>query len=118
MDSFNKVISFILGLVVVVVFVAVLMGRIKLGGKGFSLLKPSPSVTPTPVKVQSLTINPTGTVNKTGTATNSNYKAYTNTNGKASSAKTIPSTGVETLFVPSLLALATAGSFIRRSGKK
>ena len=50
MENFNKVLSFILGLVIVVVFIAVLSGRIKVGN--FSFLSSGktvakPSITPT-----------------------------------------------------------------------
>jgi hypothetical protein len=52
MDNFNKVLSFILGLVVVVVFIIVLSSRLDLGKKflPFQSGTPTPKVTPTAKK--------------------------------------------------------------------
>ncbi len=56
MDNFNKVISFILGLVVVIVFFGVVTGRINLkskipfvGGLQTKNISPTPAVSPTPI---------------------------------------------------------------------
>ena len=52
MANFNKVLSFFLGLVVVVVFVIVLSNRLNISNKiiPFSNIKITKKVTPTPVK--------------------------------------------------------------------
>lgn len=130
MDSFNKVISFVLGLVVVLVFFAVVTGKINLKGKTgiiskstltptpiqknnegfFSFLKPkNPSPTPTQ-KPSSITIG-------TNTSENNVYKQNDQVI-QYSNAKSIPSTGLPTLFVPILLSGLVGGNFLRKSGKK
>lgn len=108
MDSFNKIASFVLGLVVVIVFFAVVTGKIKLGKYTPSFAKkPTPSPSSSVVIENSNT--KTGTVNKSNT---SKTNLYTTT------PKKIPSTGVETIFIPSLLISALGGSFLRNTGKK
>ena len=47
MDSFNKVLSFILGLVVVVVFIIVLSNRLNFGKNFLPFQSKNPKVTPT-----------------------------------------------------------------------
>lgn len=99
MDSFNKVISFVLGLVVVLVFLAVVTGKLNLKGKSTS----TSNITPTPTqKPSSVTIN---------TNTNEN-------NVYSSTPKSIPATGLPTLFIPMLLSGLVGGNFLRKSGKK
>ncbi|MGB9882946.1 MAG: hypothetical protein ACPLRN_00290 [Microgenomates group bacterium] len=108
MDSFNKVISFILGLVVVIVFFAVVTGKIKLPGKTTPLFGTKP--TPTPEAVSTTTTNQQQTTSTT-------YNQY-QTNKTISTAKKIPATGTPTFFIPSLLFGAVGGSFLRKAGKK
>lgn len=105
MDNFNKIISFVLGLVVVIVFFAVVTGKINFR-KGLPSLTSLPTATVTP--------NPTQTTSKTPSPTPSNYGSYKAT-GKTT---TIPATGLPTLFIPTLLAGAFGGAFLRRTGKK
>ncbi len=131
MDSFNKVISFILGLVVVLVFLAVITGKLNLKNKPslttasgsiltptpvqknnggfFGFFKPSPSPTPTPAqKPFSVMIN---------TKENNIYK-QNNQVIQYPNAKSIPSTGLPTLFIPILLSGLVGGNLLRKSGKK
>ena len=114
MDSFNKVISFVLGLVVVLVFFAVVTGKLNLTGKSssptaskttgfFNFGKTSPTPTPTK-KLSSIT-----SVNTNG---NNIYKQSNQI------PKSIPSTGLPTLFVPVLLSGLVGGNFLRKIGKK
>ena len=124
MDNFNKVISFVLGLVVVLVFVAVISGKINLRGKsttpsttaktgtlfGFNLNKKT-TPTPTSKPVSSITIN-----DKTTTKAN-NYGSYS-ASGKTTTPTTIPSTGLPTIFVPLMLVGSLGGSFLSKVGKK
>ena len=130
MDSFNKVISFVLGLVVVLVFFAVITGKINLKSKtnqaskstvtptttqknsgGFFGFFKSASPTPTPTqKPSSITIN-------TNTNENNVYKQNSQSS-KSSTAKSIPSTGLPTLFIPILFSGLAGGSFLRKVGKK
>ncbi|MBI5123775.1 hypothetical protein HZA75_08030 [Candidatus Roizmanbacteria bacterium] len=97
MDSFNKVISFVLGLVVVLVFLAVITGKLNLKSKPFG--GSSPTSTPTPTQKPS----PTNVYNQTSIST---------------APKSIPATGLPTLFIPMLLAGLVGGGFLRKSGKK
>jgi hypothetical protein len=124
MEQFNKVISFVLGLVVVVIFLAVATGKINLKGKlpTFSGASSSKSITPTPTKKASstMTLNQTtqtsqGTQTKGGIpVTNSTtYRSY----NSVGSVSNIPSTGPE-LLLPLAVSTFLGGSFLRRSGKK
>lgn len=128
MDSFNKIISFVLGLVVVLVFFAVVTGKINFKNKTnsaskstisptqteksnkgfFGFLKPATSPSPTPTK------------KPTQTQANSNGNNFYNQNNqtvKSSNAKSIPATGLPTLFIPALLFGIMGGSFLRRFSK-
>ena len=127
MDSFNKVISFALGLVVVLVFFAVVTGKINLKSKT-STTAAKTTTTPTPTQknsggffgfFKSSTPTPTPTTksasyNTEGTDDNNVYKQNTTT----SSAKSIPSTGLPTLFIPILISGLAGGSLLRKAGKK
>jgi hypothetical protein len=129
MDSFNKVISFALGLVVVLVFFAVVTGKINLKSKTstsasnsiltptpvqkdnggfFGLFKPKATPTPTQKPVSSITVN---------TSENNVYKQNTQS-GSSSNAKSIPSTGLPTIFIPMLFSGLAGGSLLRKAGKK
>ena len=127
MDSFNKVISFILGLVVVLVFFAVVTGKINLKSKTSSAL----NITPTPIQKNSggffgffksatpLTPTPTQKQSSVAISTNENnvYKQNDQV-AKSSNAKSIPSTGLPTLLIPILLSGLIGGGFLRKFGKK
>lgn len=106
MDSFNKVISFILGLVVVIVFFAVVTGRLKIGK--FNPQVFSKKLTPTPTPISSINIPSTDQAQTT-----TKYNNY-----KTQNPKTIPATGIPTFFIPSLIGGALGGSFLRKAGKK
>jgi hypothetical protein len=114
MDSFNKIISFVLGLVVVIVFFAVVTGRINFKGGLPRLTKatvtPTQSPTPTPSSVTGsgtrVVISPTSTLGR--------YEQQ----AQKSKTTQIPATGLPTLFIPSLLAGVFSGAFLRRAGKK
>jgi hypothetical protein len=130
MDSFNKVISFVLGLVVVLVFFAVVTGKINLKSKTGSVsnttLTPTPiqknntgffgffkstSPTPTPTQKPSpITIN-------TNTNENNVYKQYNQTSS-STTPKSIPATGLPALFIPMLFSGLVGGNLLRKSGKK
>ena len=103
MEGLNKIVSFILGLVVVVVFFAVVTKRIDLKniGKKSTTVATVISVTPTPKMISSIKINPT----------NHPYSSTT-------SPSSIPSTGLPTIFIPTLLAGLFGGSKLRKAGKK
>ena len=109
MDNFNKALSFILGLVVVIVFFAVLTGRINLK-KGFPFVSTratptaEPKITPTPVSSVTVSSNSIPT-------TNSSYNRYQTTTKTPS---TIPSTGSPTLLLPFFISTLGAGIYLRK----
>ena len=107
MDSFNKVISFVLGLVVVLVFFAVVTGKIKLPGK---LSSSFAKTTPTPTPISTVKINEQTNNSIGGSVLCNSYKV--------SKPGSIPATGIPTLFIPSLLASGLGGIFLRKTGRK
>ncbi len=117
MDSFNKVISFVLGLVVVLVFFAVVTGKINLKSNTGTTSALTSTITPTPTKKNEggffgfLKSNPTPTPTPIKQPTS--FVSY-----KQSTPKSIPSTGLPTLFVPLLFSGLAGGSFLRKAGKK
>lgn len=128
MDSFNKVVSFVLGLVVVLVFLSVVTGKLNLKGKSAStsVITPTPvqksndglfgffnKPTPTSTPIPTQKPLPISAINVGG---NNVYNQYGPTS--PSYPKSIPSTGLPTLFIPTLLSGLVGGSFLRRSGKK
>ncbi len=117
MDNFNRIASFVLGLVVVIVFLAVISGRLGFGKKTNSLstqTKVSPTVGPTtamrayvsPTPIVRLVTSPTRTI------------AYNNVNNNTKSPTTIPSTGSPTLLLPILFSALGSGLYLRRKTKK
>ncbi len=110
MDSFNKIISFILGLVVVVVFLAVITGRLNLG-KRFSSLSSS-TISPTPT-TSSAVPTPTTVIN--------NYQSQSHSQADNQSGKTpgvIPATGAPTVLLPLALFGLFSGFGLKKAGKK
>lgn len=117
MDSFNKIISFVLGLIVVVVLLVILTGRFNLREKFLplqGLTKTSPTVTPTPQTTtrkggQKVVINPTGI--------STNYRPYNQTSQTGGAVTSIPKTG-PALLLPFALSGLFGGVFIRSKAKK
>jgi len=111
MDNFNKVLSFILGLVVVIVFFAVLTGRINLK-KNLPFLNakisPTSQPEPTPTPVSSVVVSNTSTSQIPST---SSYNFYQSTNKTSS---TIPSTGSPTFLLPFFFSTLGAGIYLRK----
>ncbi|MCX7881044.1 MAG: hypothetical protein N2482_00820 [Patescibacteria group bacterium] len=106
MENFNKIVSFILGLVVVVVFLAVISGKINLKKVAPGLANkntPTPTmeeVTPTPKAISSVSVS------------NKNYQPY-----QTRPATSIPNTGSPTaILLTSLLGLP-GGLFLKRVKK-
>ena len=108
MDNFNKIISFVLGLVVVIVFLIVIGGRFNLKErvKDFgNPKKPSPSPTiiigqyssPTPIAKNALGQGATNTYT-------SSQKTPT----------TIPATGSPTIFLPIIFSALSLGFYLRK----
>lgn len=104
MDNFNKVISFVLGLVVVVVFLAVISGRLNLKNRLAS--GKNPTATPTQA-----------TDEKTSTVSVGSTKYQTNTS-IVKQPSTIPSTGAPLFLFPVVISSFLGGIFLKRAGKK
>lgn len=110
MDSFNKIISFVLGLIVVIVFLAVITGRFNLASrlKGGGQAK----ISPPPTVAAKQYISPTTTMpGETGKATN----RYSTT---PKTPPTIPATGSPTMLLPFLFSSLSAGLYLRKRGKR
>lgn len=108
MDNLNKTVSFILGLVVVLVFLAIVTGRLNLKNKlpifsGKVSPTPTVKITPTPTKL---------------IESNKEGSTYGNYNMKQAKTPTsIPSTGSPTILLPLLFSGLGGGFFLKRSGK-
>jgi len=109
MDNFNKVLSFVLGLVVMIVFFAVITGRINFKNK-FPFLSATTSITPqaqpTPTPVSSVTVS-----NTSSSSSTSSHNRYQTTNKTPS---TIPSTGSPTLLLPFFFFTLGAGIYLKK----
>src|SRR3990167_7175824 len=135
MENFNKVLSFVLGLVVVIVFVIVLSGRINLRSDIFTgkktptptakLATPSPSPTPKEDKngffsrlfsrKPKITPTPTIVTQPTPTAiviteTGSQHSQK----GGAQGVKEIPATGAPSILLPLFGSSALLGIYLRK----
>lgn len=111
MGNLNKIVSLVIGLITVVVFFAVLTGRINLGTKLSRTNKSiAPTLTPTPKKALTSPKTPTPTlaykVNR--------YQAQ----GASSPANinNIPATGLPLPLIPAIFATLLAGVYFK--GKK
>jgi hypothetical protein len=137
MEQFNKALSFILGLVVVAVFIVVASGKFNL--KGFNLAKSGtssstavdvtpkptskpwfsfgsakPTATPTmPAKKITLT-GSTMNVNQQSAQVDPNYHSYSGSNTPTS----IPNTGVPIVLFPLFGSSLLTGVFLKKQGKK
>lgn len=107
MDNLNKTISFVLGLIVVLVFLAIITGRLNLKNR-LSFL--SSKVSPTPI----VKITPTPTKLVESNKIGSTYGNYTM---KGKTPSTIPSTGSPTILLPFIFSAISGGFFLRKSGK-
>lgn len=118
MDNFNKVISFVLGLIVVIVFLAIISGRLNPKNKSPLLSFGSkPTATPTPQKQD----ENTDTSSKDGASVNKSTDSggryqTTPTTQSSNNVKSIPSTGPELLF-PIAISSLLGGMFLRQTKK-
>ncbi|MBI3366156.1 hypothetical protein HY041_00820 [Candidatus Roizmanbacteria bacterium] len=109
MDNLNKTVSFILGLVVVLVFLAIITGRFNLKNKPplmLSKVSPTPIVTTIPTLTSSTKTEESGKDNAYGS-----YKMK-------QSPSAIPATGSPTIFLPLLFSSLSGGFLIKKLGKK
>ncbi|QQG44375.1 MAG: hypothetical protein HYW86_00430 [Candidatus Roizmanbacteria bacterium] len=110
MDNFNKVISFVLGLVVVIVILVILAGRFNLKGKFLPLSedtkKTNISLTPSPKLVAQK-----GTTQNSGKKEDPFFRSY---KGDDVAVTSIPNTGISSLFLPLAASAFGAGIYLRR----
>lgn len=125
MEQFNKALSFVLGLIVVAVFIVIASGKINLKNIKFPIAKTTtkavPSPTPTPKKTPVTTGTTSNAQTGTNTQQNANYHSYASngtTKGGAPVPSSIPNTGVPIVLFPTLMSSLSAGIFLRFSGKK
>lgn len=120
MNDANKVLSFVLGLVVVVVFIAIVTGKLNVGKGVKTLTKGNVTVSPTVTPTAKVTIiYPTvAAVNPKGvTVVQYNQKGST-PQIAGQSVTRIPSTGAETMVIPAAFSMLAAGTFLKKLGKK
>jgi len=118
MDNFNKLFSFVLGLIVVVVFFAVLTGRINFKNKFVPLtsFNSSNKTTPTPTKSagnSNLNKKIVSSLEVENQSLASSYKNYSSPSG-LNNLKSIPSTGSETFLLPLMFSGLIGGFSLRR----
>lgn len=107
MDNFNKIISFVLGLVVVIVFLAVITGRFNIR-KSFQGLGQQTKVTPTPTLIAGQNLSPTPVSVASGQANTTNYR----TNAKTPTS--IPATGSPSILLPIIFSSLSLGIYLKR----
>ncbi len=117
MEGLNKIISLFLGLIVVVIFFAIITGRIDLKNRfpklGSLLTKPTAKPTPSTgkpkpkitIRVTSESTEPTNQYSK---------KAILTPAQKYSKITTIPATGAPTILLPIAFSTFLGGMFLRR----
>lgn len=108
MDNLNKTISFVLGLVVVLVFFAVISGRINLKGK-IPFITKSTTPTPTPTKTVETLSNQADKISNEKNSYKSNV---------IKTPTSIPQTGSPTLLIPILISGLGSGIMLRRTKGK
>ena len=116
MQNFNKILSFILGLVVVVVFVAVLSGRLNLGLRdrlAGDTNTQKETLTPTPKKEDAKKAGQTSTAKPDTTSSSTKGEIR-----KASPVKEIPATGAPIAAVVVAFPALAAGMYLARFGKR
>ena len=124
MDNINKLISFGLGLIVVVVFLAVVTGKINLGK---NITKLTGKISPTPTKTKTTTSNEMNNYKDSSSkitpassliVQDTTNKAYDTYQGKEKTPSTIPATGAPTLLIPLLLSGLGGGVLLKKIGKR
>jgi len=104
MDNANKIFSFVLGLIVVIVFLAVITGRLNL--KKIQILPLAKNTTITPTVTPSSTPTPELTSMQT-----------VEVGQKTTTVKTIPNTGAPTLLLPFAISGLFGGMYLRKKSK-
>ncbi|OGK24065.1 hypothetical protein A3C25_05120 [Candidatus Roizmanbacteria bacterium RIFCSPHIGHO2_02_FULL_38_11] len=107
MDNFNRIVSFVLGLIVVIVFLAIVTGRFNIGNRTKNLggqTKISP--TPTVVIGRNLSPTPVPKVPLNQGTVNANKPAL-------KSPTTIPATGAPTLLLSAFFSTLSLGIYLK-----
>jgi len=113
MDSANRIISFVLGLVVVTVFLAVITGKFKLNSLAFLPFAAKTTITPTPTPTPKTTVISSVSV-PSSKEENAIYQPY---NQKTTNLKSIPNTGAPTILLPIAISSFLGGIFLKKKGK-
>ncbi len=129
MDGFNKVLSFILGLIVVLVFVIVLSNRLHWGNKFLPFQASNTYQSPTPTSTKEsptptlVFTNPQTNQTKGGTTTMQKQTTKGQTTGRSQAnqktmqnIQTIPSTGSPTELLVLFGSLGALGVYLRKRG--
>lgn len=111
MDNANKIFSFVLGLVVVIVFLAIITGRLNL--KQIRILPLSKNTTLTPT----ISPSPTPELSAMQPVVNTNQKTSNTNTQTLGSVKTIPNTGVTTLLLPLAISGLFGGIYLRKKAR-
>lgn len=113
MEGINRAVSFILGLAVVIVLIALISGRLNLKNKLSQLTKAGAGNTPTPtaIKTTKPTIYP---AQISPQPTIISYKPSVG-GPQVKTPTTIPSTGLPTIFLPLAFSLLVGGLHLRRA---
>lgn len=124
MDQFNKALSFILGLVVVAVFIVVASGKIKLNGIKFpsastntAKVSVTPSPSPTIKPISTLKVESKGQQVVAGNTPVPTYNPVYHTYGNKNVPTSIPNTGVPIVLFPLLGGSLAAGFFLKSKGR-
>jgi len=113
MAGFNKTISFLLGLVVVIVFFAVVTGKVNLKDKLTFLRRQKNIQTNKPIEENKI-IKPTPIVPKTKPVANRHQEEENGSQPPVDNLKTIPATGLPTLALPLLTTATVVGFYIKK----
>lgn len=111
MDNFNKVVSFILGLVVVILILVIITGRLRITNRIASLTRGNAAVSPTPIKIPGVNA-PTPIVRPSFTPTPT--RRIQGNGATTQNIKEIPDTGAPTFILPAILLVMAAGVGLRK----
>ncbi|HLD26568.1 MAG TPA: hypothetical protein VJB63_01255 [Patescibacteria group bacterium] len=117
MEGLNRIIFLVLGLVAVVIFFAVLTGRINLKGKlptfsdGTTKVTITPTASPAPSSTSS---SSNENKNSPSTSKNKPYNTNSKTNPTSKPITTIPATGISEFFFALVFVLLAIGVYMKK----
>ncbi|OGK12609.1 hypothetical protein A3C98_00760 [Candidatus Roizmanbacteria bacterium RIFCSPHIGHO2_02_FULL_37_15] len=109
-DNFNRIVSFVLGLIVVVVFLAAVTGRLNLRNR-LKNLGSQTKTSPTPVVKVTSFPTPKQLTNLSQEKTNSNSPT-------AKTPTTIPATGLPSFLLPLVFSTFSLGIYLRKKAER